>query len=107
MVPVQWVTLWNSYMIVSFADRNTRAFYLHGKLRGIPAEITDRASELLDQLNGARGVQDMRFPPGNRLEKLKGRRKKQYSVRVSNQWRICFVWKNGDAHLVELTNHYQ
>lgn len=49
----------------------------------------------------------MRFPPGNRLEKLKGRRKKQYSVRVSNQWRICFVWKNGDAHLVELTNHYQ
>ena len=94
-------------MIMSFADRDTKALYLDAKFRGIPAEIVERAWELLDQLNGARNVQDMRLPPGNRLEKLKGRRKKQYSVRVSSQWRICFVWKNGDAYSVELTNHYQ
>ena len=94
-------------MIASFSDQNTEAFYLGTRLRGIPTEIAERARKLLDRLHAAKNVQDLRTPPGNRLEKLKGGRKGQYSIRVSDQWRICFMWDNGDAYGVELTNHYQ
>lgn len=94
-------------MIASFADQGTEAFYLGTRLRGIPTEIVGRARRLLDRLHVAKNLQDLRTPPGARLEKLKGNRRGQYSIRVSDQWRICFMWENGDAYGVELTNHYR
>lgn len=57
-------------------------------------------------LNAAEGLQDLRVPPGNRLEKLKGDREGQYSIRINDQWRICFVWRDGDAYYVEITDYH-
>lgn len=57
-------------------------------------------------LNQARRLEDLRVPPGNRLEVLKGDRKGQYSIRINNQWRICFCWKNGDAYDAEITDYH-
>ena len=71
-----------------------------------PAELVKRAAIQLDRINYAASVNDLRVPPGNRLEQLRGKRAGQYSIRVSRGWRICFVWQDGDAVEVELTNHY-
>ncbi len=57
-------------------------------------------------LNNAQSVQDLRSPPGNRLEKLKGEREGQYSIRINNQWRVCFEWHEDDAHQVEITDYH-
>jgi proteic killer suppression protein len=57
-------------------------------------------------LDAAEALADLRVPPGNRLEKLKGRRSGQYSVRINNQWRVCFGWKDGDAHDVEIVDYH-
>jgi proteic killer suppression protein len=57
-------------------------------------------------LDAAEALQDLRVPPGNRLEKLKGRRSGQYSIRINDQWRICFTWKDGDAHDVEIVDYH-
>ena len=57
-------------------------------------------------LNNAQNLNDLRVPPGNRLEALKGRRKGQYSIRINNQWRICFRWLDGDAHAVEIVDYH-
>ena len=71
-----------------------------------PASLVERAGSKLDRINYAASVNDLRLPPGNRLERLRGDRDGQYSIRVSRGWRICFVWKDGDAFEVELTSHY-
>ena len=60
----------------------------------------------LRMLNNARSLQDLRSPPGNRLEKLKGNRAGQYSIRINDQWRICFVWRSGDAFEVEIADYH-
>ena len=57
-------------------------------------------------LEAAEAVEDLRIPPGNRLEKLTGNRKGQYSIRINDQWRICFKWKQGDAHEVEIVDYH-
>jgi proteic killer suppression protein len=57
-------------------------------------------------LDAAEAIKDLRIPPGNRLEKLSGRRKKQHSIRINEQWRICFEWKQGDAHNVEIVDYH-
>jgi len=57
-------------------------------------------------LDGAESLEDLRAPPGNRLEKLSGDREGQYSIRINDQWRICFVWKDGDANEVEITGYH-
>lgn len=61
----------------------------------------------LRMLNQARKLQDLRVPPGNRLEALKGERDGQHSIRINDQWRICFRWKDGDAHDVEIVDYYR
>jgi toxin HigB-1 len=58
-------------------------------------------------LDAAEALQDLRVPPGNRLEKLKGRRNAQYSIRINDQWRVCFAWKDGDAHDVEIVDYHE
>lgn len=93
-------------MIVSFADKRT-ANVFHGVRDGsFPMQLLQRAQGKLDRINSAAGLHDLRVPPGNRLKRLKGDRQDQYSIRVSRGWRICFIWKDGDAFEVELSNHY-
>lgn len=57
-------------------------------------------------INNAKGVNDLRIPPANRLEKLSGNREGQHSIRINDQWRICFIWKDADAHEVEITDYH-
>ena len=93
-------------MIRSFANKRTASFFNGERERFFPVALVKRALIQLDRVNYAASINDLRVPPGNRLERLRGARDGQYSIRVSRGWRICFVWKDGDAFEVELTNHY-
>ena len=93
-------------MIVSFADKRTANVFHGVRDRAFPGQLLQRARGKLDRINSAASLHDLRVPSGNRLERLKGDRQDQYSIRVSRGWRICFVWKDGDAFEVELSNHY-
>ncbi len=94
-------------MIRSFADRRTANVFNGVRERSFPAAILKRARSKLDRINYAAQIDDLRVPPGNRLERLSGDRHGQYSIRVSRSWRICFAWRDGDAFDVELNNHYE
>lgn len=93
-------------MIRSFANSETERFFATGKSRRLPTEIIRRAAMRLTQLNAATSIDDLRFPPSNRLEALKGGRKGQWSVRINDQWRICFRFEDGDAHDVEIIDYH-
>lgn len=93
-------------MIRSFADAETGHFFATGKLRRLPAEIRTRAVMRLTQLNAASRIGDLRIPPSNRLEALKRDRAGQWSVRINDQWRICFWFADGDAFDVEITDYH-
>jgi len=92
-------------VIRSFAGTETERFYMTGKSRRVPTEIRARAAMRLTQLDAAIGVQDLRVPPSNQLEALKGARKGQWSIRVNAQWRICFRSERGDAFDVEIVDY--
>lgn len=95
-------------MIASFGDRATEALF-HGsnsRARRIPADIRNTAIRKLDMLNAARELGDLRAPPGNRLEALKGDLKGMRSIRVNDQWRIVFRWHGGDAHDVTIIDYH-
>ncbi len=94
-------------MIRGFANRETRNVFDGVAERAFPARILERARRKLDRIHYAAEIDDLRVPPGNRLEKLRGNREGQHSIRVSRGWRICFEWRDGDAHDVELNNHYE
>ena len=83
-------------MILSFADDATAQVFQERKPRKFPADILSRALSKLRQLDAATQIQDLRVPPGNRLEALKGSRLGQHSIRINNQWRVCFVWQEAD-----------
>jgi toxin HigB-1 len=72
----------------------------------VPVDILRVAYRKLLQINNARALNDLRSPPGNRLEALKGRREGQFSIRVNDQWRVCFRWYNGDAYDVEVCDYH-
>lgn len=93
-------------MIRSFADGETERFYTTGKSRRLPPEIRMRAAMRLIQLNAASGIQDLRLPPSNRLEALADDRAGQWSIRVNDQWRVCFRFENGDAFAVEIVDYH-
>ncbi|MFH1831659.1 MAG: type II toxin-antitoxin system RelE/ParE family toxin [bacterium] len=67
-----------------------------------PTDIQERALKKLRQLDAAENIDDLKFPPGNKLEHLKGRRKDQMSIRINIQWRLCFIWKNDGAYNIEI-----
>ena len=96
-------------MIVSFAGRVTEALY-HGEPRKLfarlPADIREVALLKLDVLNAARDVSDLRSPPGNRLEALKGTLRGLHSIRINDQWRVIFRWEAGDAHDVRIADYH-
>ena len=93
-------------MIKSFKDKETEKIFKREILRKFPQNIQHVALRKLRMINYASNIRDLKIPPANRLEKLTGNRKGQYSIRINDQWRICFLWRNGDAHEVEITDYY-
>lgn len=93
-------------MIRSFASSETERFFTSGKSRRIPPEIRKRAAMRLIQLNAATTLDDLRFPPSNCLEALKHDRKGQWSIRINDQWRVCFRFEGGDAFDVEIVDYH-
>ncbi|QJP13331.1 type II toxin-antitoxin system RelE/ParE family toxin [Starkeya sp. ORNL1] len=75
-------------------------------VRGVPPDVCKRTVKKLFLLDTAVWLEDLRVPPGNRLEKLGGNRAGQHSIRVNDQWRICFIWYDGDAHDVEFVDYH-
>ncbi len=93
-------------MIQSYADETTRAFHLTGKSRTIPANIRERLTMKLQLLDAATTLNALRDPPGNHLEALKGDRAGQHSIRVNQQYRLCFVWQTSGPAQVEFTDYH-
>ena len=93
-------------MIQSFACKETERFFYSGKSRRFPKEILSRAAMRLIQINAATMLNDIRQPPSNRLEALKNDRAGQWSIRVNDQWRVCFRFENGNAFDVEITDYH-
>ena len=93
-------------MIKSIKDAETRLIFQREISRKFPGDIQQVALRKLRMLNNAASLNDLRVPPANRLEKLTGNRAGQYSIRVNEQWRICFEWRDGDAYLVEIVDYH-
>ena len=93
-------------MIRSFRDRETRKIWNGERSRRLPVEIQDVALRKLRQLNRSMRLEDLRIPPGNGLEALTKDRKGQHSIAVNDQWRICFIFEDGDAYDVELCDSH-
>jgi proteic killer suppression protein len=93
-------------MIQSFASAETERFFATGKSRRLPHAIQKRAAMRLTQLDGAVGLEDLRVPASNRLEALTHDRKGQWSIRINDQWRICFRFEKGDAYDVEIVDYH-
>ena len=93
-------------MIRSFAEPETERIWNGDRSRRLPADIQDRALVRLRMLNRARTLDDLRNPPSNRLHALKDDRAGQHSISINRQWRICFVWRDGGADGVEITDYH-
>ncbi len=93
-------------MIVSFGDADTKLLWETGRSRRIPANLRRVALRKLMILNAALDLENLRIPPNNRLEVLTQHRKGQHSIRVNDQYRICFVWKAGNAYEVEVVDYH-
>ena len=93
-------------MIKSIRDSETQKIFRRERSRRLPPEIQQTAYRKLRYLNNAKDLNDLRVPPSNRLEKLKGDRAGQYSIRINDRWRICFVWKGNDAYEVEIVDYH-
>jgi proteic killer suppression protein len=93
-------------VIASFRDRETERIW-HGEFsRRLPQEIQQVARRKLRMISNARSIADLRVPPANRLEALKGGRAGQYSIRINDQWRICFKWKDGNCSEVGIVDYH-
>ena len=93
-------------MIQSFADRDTERLFQREPVRRFPSDLHRVMLRKLGLVDAAEKLEDLRVPPGNGLEKLKGRRAGQHSVRINDQWRICFTWKDGSAFDVEIVDYH-
>jgi len=93
-------------MIKSFSNEDTKRLFLGHKPRKLPNDIWRRAGRKLIILNAATSLSELRIPPGNRLEKLKGRENERFSIRINNQWRLCFTWQDGHAYQVKITDYH-
>lgn len=93
-------------MIRSFRDRETERVWNGQRSRRLPGDMQDAALRKLRQLNRSLRLDDLRVPPGNRLEALAGDRRGQHSIRINGQWRICFTWAEGDAEDVEIYDYH-
>jgi proteic killer suppression protein len=94
-------------VIISFADKRTAAIFAgYAPRKGISSRLAAESLAKMQQLHAARALNDLRTPPGNRLEALKGDRRGKFSIRVDRQWRLCFRWSGNDAHDVELVDYH-
>jgi proteic killer suppression protein len=93
-------------VIKSFADKGTRKVWNRSSSKVVPPDLRRKALQKLVQIDYAGELGDLRIPPGNRLEKLSGDRGEQYSIRINTQYRVCFVWKDGDAYDVEIVDYH-
>ena len=93
-------------MIDSFKDKDTKKIWNEIYSKRFPKDVQRLGLRKLILIHRSKDVNDLRIPPGNRLEQLTGDRKGQYSIRINAQWRICFVWNNGVASEVEITDYH-
>ena len=99
------MTVYITYMIKTFADRDTQKLYISGKSKRLPSDLIKRAMRRLEYIHYATTLNDLSVPPSNRLHSLKGDRKGQHSISINDQWRICFRFHEGDAYDVEITDY--
>lgn len=97
--------LWR--VIRSFASRTTERLFQRERVPSLPPDMQRSALRKLLQLDAATRLETLRVPPGNRLEALKGDRAGQHSIRINDQWRLCFLWKDGDAYEVEIVDYHR
>ena len=94
-------------MIRTYRKKSLQALFEDGRrLKGLPATVQRKAVLKLQMLHAAENLQNLRVPPGNRLEALTGSRKGQYSIRINDQYRVCFVWRSGNAYEVEVVDYH-
>lgn len=93
-------------MILSFNDKETEKVWKQEFSKKLPPEIQSVGLRKLFMIARAKDIEDLMIPPSNKLEKLKGDRKNQYSIRIINQFRICFFWDNGNAYNVEIVDYH-
>jgi len=93
-------------MIRSFADKETQKIFRRIRSTKLPGDIQRRAQRKLVMIDAVVRLHDLRVPPGNRLERLHGEREGQCSIRINDQWRICFRWENSNAFEVEITDYH-
>lgn len=93
-------------MIVNFFDKESEKIWNNIYSRKLPIEIQKTAKRKLLQIHAAVSLNDLKIPPGNRLHDLKDDRKGQWSISINDQWRICFIWKDNNAHDVEITDYH-
>ena len=93
-------------MIKSFRDKDTERIWNREPSKRLSTKLQRIVLRKLVALDGAETLLDLRIPPGNRLEKLSGNRHGQMSIRINDQWRICFIWKVGNAHEVEIVDYH-
>jgi proteic killer suppression protein len=93
-------------MIVSFGSKQTEQIWNGFRVRKMPVEIQNVGRRKLRMLNNSQDIADLRIPPSNRLEKLSGKLKSFYSIRINNQWRIIFKWHKGNASEVEIVDYH-
>jgi toxin HigB-1 len=93
-------------MIASFRDKETEKLWRTGESRRIPADLHLRAFKKLAILNAAVTLDNLKVPPGNQLEVLRGSRAGQHSIRINDQYRVCFMWRNGNAFEVEIVDYH-
>ncbi len=93
-------------MISSFQDRETEKIFRRQFSRQLPQDIQRNARRKLEVLDAAETLEDLRLPPANRLEKLSSDREGQYSIRINDQWRVCFTWREGNAYRVEIVDYH-
>jgi len=93
-------------VIKSFNDEESRKIYQRQRSRKFPSDIQQVALRKLRMINNAISINDLRIPPANHLERLSGNRTGQWSIRINDQWRVCFEWEGSDAYNVEITDYH-
>jgi proteic killer suppression protein len=93
-------------MIISFGDKETGKIWEGERVKNLPPTIQEIARRKLRMLNNSQNIIDLQIPPSNKLEKLKGKFKNYYSIRINDQWRIIFIWNNGNAEQAEIIDYH-
>ncbi len=93
-------------MIKNFADKKSEKVWIGEYSKELSLEIQNQARKKLRMINNTINLDDLKVPPGNKLESLKGDRKGQHNIRINDQWRICFIWKGNNAHRVEIVDYH-